>query len=414
MGAVLDIAKEANAAKKELIELTTGEKNNILLTIADALVENQEYILNENKKDIVSGEQVGMRKSLLDRLSLNEKRIVDMAEGVRQIADLEDPIGMIQQTIRRPNGLKIGNMCVPLGVVAIIYEARPNVTSDAVALCLKTGNCVILRGGKEAINSNKAIVQVIKDAAERAGLPKGAIGLVTDTSRDSANELMKLHKYIDLLIPRGGASLINAVIENSTVPTIQTGVGNCHIFVEKTADIQMAKEIVINAKTQRPSVCNAAETLLLDSGLSKEQQLEIIEALKDAGVEIHGDEDVCAMVSGAIPAEEEDFQNEYLDLKMAVKIVNGFFGAVEHIQKYSSMHSECIITNDYKLSEKFMDVIDAAAVYVNASTRFTDGFEFGFGAEMGISTQKLHARGPMGLRALTSNKYVIYGNGQIR
>ncbi|MBQ9625143.1 MAG: glutamate-5-semialdehyde dehydrogenase [Clostridia bacterium] len=295
MKTVEDIALEASLAKTDMSLLKTDDKNKILKNIADALIKNSAYIIEQNALDLEAGEKAGLRKSLLDRLALNESRVKGMADGVLEIAALDDPIGAVSQTVRRPNGLQIGNMCVPLGVVAIIYEARPNVTSDAVALCLKTGNCVILRGGKEAINSNKAIVKVIAEAAEKAGMPKGAIGLVTDTSRESANKLMKLHKYIDLLIPRGGAALINSVIENSTVPTIQTGVGNCHIFVEKTADIEMAKSIVINAKTQRPSVCNAADTLLLDSGLKEEQQREIIDALINAGVEIHGDESVCKM-----------------------------------------------------------------------------------------------------------------------
>lgn len=411
---VLEIAKEAKAAKLQMSMLSTQQKNDILTAIADSLIKNQDYIIEQNKLDLQNAIDNGMRKAMVDRLTLTQDRIKGMAQGVMEIVDLDDPIGCIADTVRRPNGLKIGNMCVPLGVIAIIYEARPNVTSDAVALCIKTGNCIILRGGKEAINSNKAIVEVIVKAAKAQGLPEGAIGLVTDTTRDSANRLMKLHEYVDLLIPRGGASLINAVVQNSTVPTIQTGIGNCHIFVEKTGDVEMAKNIAINAKTQRPSVCNAAETLLLDKGLPKEKQVEIIKAVQNAGVEIHGDEVVCSMIEGAVPAEEVDYTDEYLDLKMAVKIVDGFDGGISHIQKYSSMHSECIITNDYELSQKFTDIIDAAAVYVNASTRFTDGLEFGFGAEMGISTQKLHVRGPMGLKSLTTNKYVIYGNGQVR
>lgn len=414
MDTVIEIAKNAKSAKTKVLQLTTGQKNKILKDIASALIDESDYIIMQNNLDLEAGAAAGMSKALLDRLTLNKERIKDMAKGVCQIADLDDPIGVVNETQRRPNGLKIGNMCVPLGVVAIIYEARPNVTSDAIALCLKTSNCVILRGGKEAINSNKAIVKIIKNAAEKAGLPGGAIGLITDISRESANQLMKLHDYVDLLIPRGGASLINTVIENSTVPTIQTGVGNCHIFVEKTADIKMAKDIIINAKTQRPSVCNAAETLLIDGNLDTAAQMDIITSLQNSGVEIHGDDRVCSMCDGAIPANETDFENEYLDLKMAVKIVDGFDEAVAHIQKYSTMHSECIITNNYELSQKFLDIVDAAAVYVNASTRFTDGFEFGYGAEMGISTQKLHARGPMGLKALTSNKYIIYGNGQVR
>lgn len=414
MDTVIEIAKNAKSAKTKVLQLTTGQKNKILKDIASALINESDYIIMQNKLDLESGAAAGMSKALLDRLTLNKERIKDMAKGVCQIADLDDPIGVVNETQRRPNGLKIGNMCVPLGVVAIIYEARPNVTSDAIALCLKTSNCVILRGGKEAINSNKAIVKIITSAAEKAGLPEGAIGLITDISRESANQLMKLHDYVDLLIPRGGASLINTVIENSTVPTIQTGVGNCHIFVEKTADIKMAKEIIINAKTQRPSVCNAAETLLIDGNLDTAAQMDIITSLQNSGVEIHGDDRVCSMCDRAIPANETDFENEYLDLKMAVKIVDGFDEAVAHIQKYSTMHSECIITNNYELSQKFLDTVDAAAVYVNASTRFTDGFEFGYGAEMGISTQKLHVRGPMGLKALTSNKYIIYGNGQVR
>ncbi len=414
MSEVENIAIEAKKSKDDIILLSTMEKNNILMEIAKSIVDNADYILEQNKMDLDNAVKNGMTKSMQDRLLLTKDRLQGMSDSVVEIAKSKDPIGDVFEINNRPNGLKIGRMCVPLGVIAIIFEARPNVTSDVIALCLKTSNAIILRGGKEAINSNKAIVKVIKEAAIKAGLPKGAINLVTDTSRKSANELMTLDKHIDLLIPRGGASLINTVVQNATVPTIQTGVGNCHIFVEKTGDVEMAKNIIVNAKTSRPSVCNAAETLVLDKGLGEEKMKDILLHLQENGVELHGDNASRKLVPSIISATQEDYLYEYLDKKMAVKIVDGFNEGVNHIKTYSTSHSECIITNDYSLSQKFLQIIDAAAVYVNASTRFTDGGAFGFGAELGISTQKLHVRGPMGIMALTSQKYVIYGNGQVR
>ena len=355
-----------------------------------------------------------MRSGLVDRLLLTEERISSMAEGLKQIAALPDPIGeMISQT-KRPNGLKIGKVRVPIGVIGIIYEARPNVTADAAGLCIKAGNAVILRGGKEAFASNRAICTVMQNAGYAAGLPVGSINLVEDTSRESATALMRLNEYLDVIIPRGGAGLIRAVVENATVPAIETGTGNCHVYVEKSADLEMAKNIVINAKTQRPSVCNAEEKLLIDKEIADDFLNIIVPALTSRGVSIVGDETVCKAFDIASPASEDDWYTEYLDLKIGIKIVSGIDEAIQHINKYNSGHSEAIITNNYAASQKFLDEIDAAAVYVNASTRFTDGFEFGFGAEIGISTQKLHARGPMGLKSLTSEKYIVYGNGQIR
>lgn len=414
MSEVHELGKAAAKAKTELAALSSDQKVEILLAMAESLINNQAFILQENQQDVAAARQRGMAKAMVDRLTLTEKRIAGMADGIRQIAAQPDPVGGMDQAVKRPNGLTIGKVRVPLGVIGIIYEARPNVTSDAAALCLKAGNAVILRGGKEALKSNAAVVDTMVNAANRHGLPDGSISLIRDTARETAVELMRLHEYVDVLIPRGSASLINSVIENATVPTIQTGVGNCHIFVEKTADLEMAVGIAINAKTQRPSVCNAAETLLLDSGLGEEKMKAVLTALKDAGVELHGCDRSRALMPEIIPAKEIDYTDEYLDVKMAVKVVDGYEEGVNHIRRYSTQHSECIVTSDYALSQRFMAEIDAAAVYVNASTRFTDGEIFGFGAEMGISTQKLHARGPMGLRELTSYKYVIYGSGQIR
>lgn len=414
MDHVLELGKAAKAASENLRLLESGQKEEILLAIADGLEKEREFILQQNSIDLQNARENGIKESLTDRLALSENRIYKMAEGVRQIVNLVDIIGSSNEVVKRPNGLIIERIRVPLGVVGIIYESRPNVTSDAIALALKTNNAIILRGGKEAINSNKAIVDVIQRCAYDIGLPEGSINLITDTSRESATALMQLRGYVDVLIPRGGAGLIQSVVKNATVPTIETGVGNCHIYVERSADVEMAKQIVINAKTQRPSVCNAAETLLLDRGLGDEKIQDIMQKLSDNEVELHVDESAGKIFGGGILAEEADFAEEYLDMKMAVKIVDTFEDAIAHISKYSSLHSECIVTNDYELSQRFLKTIDAAAVYVNASTRFTDGFEFGMGAEMGISTQKLHVRGPMGLEALTSSKYKIYGNGQIK
>ena len=404
-------------AKKASVILgvkTESEKNELLRLIAKRLVEKTEYILAENLKDIENGKSNNMSEGLLDRLRLTDARIRDIAEGVSQIADLPDPIGQVIEEFSRPNGLEIKKVRVPLGVIGIIYEARPNVTADAFALCLKSGNAVILRGGKEAINSNKALVSVMKEAISEMNFPEGTLSLVENTDRESAKALMTLNEYLDVIIPRGGAGLIRSVVENATVPAIQTGTGNCHIYVDKTADIEMAKNIVINAKTSRPSVCNAEEKLLVHRDIAKDFLPVIIPALTEKDVEILGDEKVNDLYNDIKIATDEEWYEEFLSLKIGIKIVENTEEAIEHINKYGSLHSEAIITSSQEDADKFLKEVDAAAVYVNASTRFTDGFEFGFGGEIGISTQKLHARGPMGLRELTSTKYRIYGNGQIR
>lgn len=406
--------KLAKAASYQLASLSTAVKNKALLAIAEALRAHTGFLLEENARDLHQGRQNGMAKGLLDRLMLNEARIDAMAEGIEQIAALPDPIGEMVSQTKRPNGLKIGQVRVPLGVIGIIYEARPNVTADAAGLCIKAGNAVILRGGKEAAASNRAIVKVMQTAGYAAGLPEGCINLVEDTTRESATALMKLNEYLDVIIPRGGAGLIRAVVENATVPAIETGTGNCHVYVDATADLEMAKAIVLNAKTQRPSVCNAEEKLLVHKSIAREFLADILPALEERGVEIIGDSEVCAVYPHAKAAQEEDWGTEYLDLKIGVKVVDSLDAAIAHINRYNSGHSEAIVTRDYAASQQFLDQVDAAAVYVNASTRFTDGFEFGFGAEIGISTQKIHARGPMGLTALTSTKYIIFGDGQIR
>jgi len=404
----------AKAASYKMAVLSSEIKNQALQKIADALIENSESIIAANKKDVENAIKNGTRPAMIDRLTLNDARIAAMAEGVRQVAALGDPIGETVKMWKRPNGLEIGQRRVPVGVVAIIFEARPNVTVDAAALCLKTSNVCILRGGSEAINSNVALMQIMQKAAYSAGIPEGALNIVEDTKRETATELMKLNAYVDMLIPRGGAGLIKSVVENATVPVVETAAGNCHIYIEKSADLEMAKNIVLNAKVQRPSVCNAVETLLIDKDICPEFVPEIFEALKEKNVEIRADKICKSYYSEVNDATEEDYYTEYNDYIIAVKAVNGADEAIEHINKYNTGHSEAIITNDYNAQKKFLAEVDAAAVYVNASTRFTDGFEFGFGAEIGISTQKLHARGPMGLEALTSIKYIIYGEGQIR
>lgn len=413
MEKIKQAAIEANAAARILAVMSANEKNAALRAVADALEAQAEEIVAENKKDVQHAKEKGRPAAILDRLSLDKKRIKSMAEGVRQVAELPDPIGTVLETVKRPNGLMIGKKRVPLGVIGIIYEARPNVTSDAAALCLKAGNAVILRGGSEAIHSNRAIAKIITEAAEAAGMPKGAVYLVENTSHEAAEYMMSLHGYIDVLIPRGGAGLIRSVVENAKVPVIETGVGNCHIYVEKTADFEMAKDIIINAKTQRPAVCNAAESLLVDESIAAEFLPFICSALKEKGVEIRGCEQTQRYVN-CKPATEEDYATEYLDYIISIKVVRNTTEAIAHIAKYSTKHSEAIITNNYEKAKRFQNEVDSAAVYVNASTRFTDGFEFGFGAEIGISTQKLHARGPMGLNDLTTIKYIIDGNGQIR
>lgn len=404
----------AKAASREAGKLGTDEKNRGLLTVAEELEQQSELLLAENGKDVELAEANGMKESLVDRLKLTKQRIHDMTDGLRQIAALEDPVGELLGMKTKPNGLRIGKRRVPLGVVGIIYESRPNVTADAFGLCFKTGNAVVLRGGSDAIFSNKAIVKAVKEGLRKAKLPQDLILLVEDTSREAANEMMKLHGYIDVLIPRGGAGLISSVVENSTVPVIETGTGNCHIYVDEYADINMAVDIIENAKTQRMGVCNACESLVIHENVVRQAVPLIVNRLHRKGVELRGDERVCSVCSEIVPASKEDWKTEYLDAVISVKTVVSLEEAVNHINTYNTGHSESIITQNYEHALRFQDEIDAAAVYVNASTRFTDGFEFGFGAEIGISTQKLHARGPMGLEALTTTKYIIFGNGQTR
>ena len=408
------LARLAKNASTDAAKLGTEAKNRGLLAVADELLAQQEMILEENRKDVESAQAKGTKQSLIDRLALSEKRIADMAEGLRQIAALDDPIGEVLYMKTRPNGLRIGKKRVPLGVVGIIYESRPNVTADAFGLCFKTGNASILRGGSDAIHSNQAIVRAVKAGLRKEKLSQDLILLVEDTSREVVNEMMKMHGLIDVLIPRGGAGLIANVVQNSTVPVIETGTGNCHVYVDASADVAMAADIVENAKTQRMGVCNACESLVIHSEAAPEALPRIVTKLKAHNVEIRGDERARAISTEIVPATEEDWGTEYLDAIISVKIVDSIDEAIAHINKYNTGHSESIITRDYNNALKFQDEIDAAAVYVNASTRFTDGFEFGFGAEIGISTQKLHARGPMGLEALTTTKYIIFGNGQIR
>lgn len=408
------IGKRAKEAAREAARLGTEEKNRGLVTVAEELVAQTEWLLSENAKDLKEAEARGMKKSLIDRLCLTKERIEGMAEGLRQIAALEDPVGEVLRMWNRPNGLRIGQKRVPLGVVGIIYESRPNVTADAFGLCFKTGNAVILRGGSDAIHSNLAIVHVIKEGLRKERLSQDLILLVENTSRETVQQMMKLHGYIDVLIPRGGAGLIASVVENSTVPVIETGTGNCHIYVDESADLNMAVEIIENAKTQRMGVCNACESLVIHQRVASEVVPMIVQCLKQHQVEIRGDERACRITTEIAEASEEDWGTEYLDAVISMKIVDSLEEAIDHINRYNTGHSESIITKDYANALKFQDEIDAAAVYVNASTRFTDGFEFGFGAEIGISTQKLHARGPMGLTALTTTKYIIFGNGQVR
>lgn len=404
----------AKKACSSLTSASTQKKNNALEEISKALVENADYIIENNKTDLENGKNQGMSQGLLDRLMLNKERIDGIADGCMQVAALDDPCGKILETVVRPNGLKIEKVTCPMGVIGIIYEARPNVTADAAVLCLKSGNAVILRGGKEAINSNKAIAETMRNAVEKAGFPRDIIQLVEDTSRESSTELMKMKGVLDCLIPRGGKALIQAVVENSTVPVIETGSGNCHIYVDETADIDMAAKIIFNAKTQRIGVCNACESLVIHSGVIDKALPEIKKLLDTKNVEIRGDERARAVCPDINPATEEDFATEYLDYIISVKTVDSLDEAIEHINKNSTGHSEAIITENTENAKIFMSMIDSSSVYHNASTRFTDGGEFGLGAEIGISTQKLHARGPMGLPQLTTTKYLIFGNGQVR
>ena len=406
-----ELGKRAKAAEVIMRNMGMKEKEKILLEVAEHLVEDTDAILAANQKDMDAGREAGMHQGLLDRLMLNKERIAQMAEGIRQV---EDPVGEVLSMKQRPNGLMIGKKRVPLGVIGIIYESRPNVTADAFALCFKTGNTVILKGGSDAIHSNMAIVKSINETLSNNQLPEGVLSLIEDTSRETATAFMKMNEYVDVLIPRGGSGLIRAVVANATIPVIETGTGNCHIYVDETADLDMAVNIINNAKTQRIGVCNACESLVVHSKIAGEFIPQLVDRLKLKNVEIRGDERAIAADSRIVPATEEDWGTEYLDYIISLKVVDSIDEAIAHINRYNTGHSEAIITKDYDHAQQFLNEIDAAAVYVNASTRFTDGFEFGFGAEIGISTQKIHARGPMGLDALTTSKYVIYGNGQVR
>jgi len=414
MSEVLELGKKAKKASLKLANISTETKNFALNAMADALIANDKEIIDANKKDLKEGERRKISKALMDRLLLDETRIEGMAKGLREVAFLKDPIGEVVKGWKLPNELEILQTRVPLGVIGLIYEARPNVTVDAAGLCVKAGNVVILRGGSVAINSNLVLTKIISEAATKAGLPENCIQSIETTDRAAVTELMRMHEYVDVLIPRGGASLIQSVVENSTVPVIKTGVGNCHIYADKAADLEMAKKIAINAKCQRPGVCNAAETLLVHKDIAKEFLPRILKGLQERNVKIFGCPVTKSIYSSVEEATELDWATEYLDLKIAVKVVESLEGAITHIQKYGTNHSEAIVTEDYSAAKRFTEEVDAAAVYVNASTRFTDGGEYGLGAEVGISTQKLHARGPMGLEALTSTKYVAYGEGQIR
>ncbi len=414
MSELLEMGKQAKQAAITLSTLPTPVKNTVLLKSADALIEGMDKILSANQKDVEAAKAAGVRSAFIDRLTLTEQRILSMAEGLRQVASFDDPVGEVTFMKTLDNGLIIGQKRVAMGVIGIIFEARPNVTADAFGLCLKAGSAVILRGGKEAIGSNKIIVELFQQTLQKQGLPKECVQIVKDTSRETANEMMRLNGYLDVLIPRGGAGLIRNVVENSTVPVIQTGIGNCHIYVDESADLQKAANIVINAKTQRPGVCNACESLLVHKNIAKKFMPEIGKALQSKNVEIRGDKVTMDLVEGAVAATEQDWATEYEDYIISAKVVENIDEAIEHIRKYTTGHSEAIVTENYTNAQRFLNEIDAAAVYVNASTRFTDGGQFGFGAEIGISTQKLHARGPMGLKELTTTKYIIYGNGQIR
>lgn len=413
---IIQMSALSKLAAKKLSYAETTTKNKALLMMSDAIVNNKDYLISENKKDIILARKNEFSEAFIDRLTLTEKRINEMAQGLRDTAALPDPIGEVVKMWKRPNGLQIGQTRVPIGVIGIIYESRPNVTVDAAALCVKSGNAVILKGGKEALNSNLAITKIITDAAAKAGLPDGSIQLIDAGGREAVNVLMTLNDYIDVIIPRGGGNLIRNVVQNSTVPVIQTGVGNCHVYVDKAADSKMAEDIIVNAKVQRPSTCNAMETLLVHKDIAGDFLPRICEKLNSLHVEIRGCSKTKEIVKTVkiIPATDEDFATEFSDLILSVKVVDSIDEAIDHIFKYGTKHSEAIITNNYANSQRFLTEVDAAAVYVNASTRFTDGGQFGFGGEIGISTQKLHARGPMGLNELTTLKYIIYGNGQIR
>lgn len=413
MTALQETGQKAVQAKYEVQKLSEKEKNRALLTIAEALVTETDRILAANEKDLARAEEKGMKAGLIDRLRLTEERIKGMAEGIEKVTQLPDPVGELLETIHRPNGLVIEKRRVPLGVVGIIYESRPNVTADAFSLCFKSGNAVILKGGSDALYSNKAIVSVIREGLEKSGVTEDAISFIDATDRAVTMEFMKMKEYVDVLIPRGGAGLIRSVVENSTIPVIETGTGNCHIYIDEDADLAKAIPIIINAKTQRLGVCNACESLVVHEKIREKLLPDLAKALSEKSVEIRGDEKIGEVIN-CVPATEEDYGTEYLDAIISMKTVKNVDEAIAHINKYNTKHSEAIITENREHAEKFLNEVDAACVYVNASTRFTDGFEFGFGAEIGISTQKLHARGPMGLRELTSYKYRITGNGQIR
>ncbi len=414
MSEVVSKAKMVKKASASLSILSSMVKDQALLNMAQSLLDQAEGIKEANQQDLQNARQGNRTEAFIERLTLGDKRIHEMADGLKQVAALPDPIGETLAAWKRPNGLDIAQRRVPLGVLGIIYESRPNVTADAIGLCIKTGNGVLLRGGSEAIHSNRVIAAILAEAAYCTGIPEGSIQLIEDTDRSSVMEMMKLNGLIDVLIPRGGAGLIRSVVENATVPVIETGIGNCHIYVEGECDWDMAEAIVVNAKTHRPSVCNAAETLLVDRSAAPLLLPRLAKALMDKGVTLRGCSESMALVPQMTPATKEDWETEYLDLIMAVKVVEGIDEAIAHINTYGSQHSEAIVTTNYFKGQRFVQEVDAAAVYINASTRFTDGFEFGFGAEIGISTQKLHARGPMGLKELTTIKYVIYGSGQIR
>nr|WP_300091229.1 glutamate-5-semialdehyde dehydrogenase [Sedimentibacter sp.] len=414
MSELIAKGKNAKEASYELMNISTQLKNDALKKIAENLVLHSAEIIEKNKLDIKNYLDKGMGPQMVDRLMLNEERIKAIAEGVRQIAELEDPVGEIISMKKRPNGLLIGQKRVPLGVIGIIYESRPNVTVDAASLCLKSSNAVMLRGSGDAINSNKELVRIMKMSLAETGINEGAIELVEDTSRETASQFMKLNDYLDVLIPRGGAGLIKSTLANSTVPVIETGTGNCHVYVDEFADLEMAYNILINAKTSRTSVCNACESLLVHKNIKDKFMAEAVKKLKEKNVEVRGCEETVKICGNVIPATEEDYGTEFLDLIISVKVVESIDEAIKHINRYGTGHSETIVTESYTNSQRFLNEVDAACVYVNASTRFTDGFEFGFGAEIGISTQKMHARGPMGLKELTTSKYIIYGNGQIR
>ena len=409
-----EIGKKAKVAARMLATVSTEEKNRALLALADALVANAPFIIEENQKDLVAGRENHLTEALLDRLALTQERIAGIADSIRQVVSLADPVGRVLAERTLPNGLSLTKVSVPIGVIAVIYEARPNVTADSAALCLKSGNVVILRGGKEAIHSNMAMCQVMREALRQTGLSADCIQLVESTDRAVTQELMRLNEYVDVLIPRGGAGLIRAVVENATVPVIETGAGTCHVYVDRDADITMAKDIVYNAKTSRPSVCNAAECLLVHRAIAKEALPVIAAALATKHVELRGTPEVREILPTAVPATEDDWGKEYNNYIMAVRLVEDVREAVDFISQYGTGHSECIVTENEKTAQYFLTAVDAAAVYHNASTRFTDGGEFGLGAEIGISTQKLHARGPLGLEELTSMKYIVRGNGQVR